>query len=62
MPVMLSALSGKVMIFHAKESRNAQRLKERRGLHNKTITKYFGHLIWRGDLLEKTLMLGGLPG
>ena len=45
MPVMLSALSGKVMIFHAKESRNAQRLKERRGLHNKTITKYFGHLI-----------------
>lgn len=43
MPVTLSALSGKHTIFHTKESRNTQRLKERRGLQNKTITKYFGH-------------------
>ena len=24
--------------------------------------QYFGHLIWRTDLLEKTLMLGGIEG
>ena len=24
--------------------------------------QYFGHLIWRADSLEKTLMLGGLGG
>ena len=24
--------------------------------------QYFGHLIWRGDSLEKTLMLGGIGG
>jgi len=24
--------------------------------------QYFGHLMWRVDLLEKTLMLGGIGG
>ena len=24
--------------------------------------KYFGHLMWRADLLEKTLMLGKIEG
>ena len=24
--------------------------------------QYFGHLMWRADLLEKTLMLGGIEG
>ena len=24
--------------------------------------QYFGHLMWRGDSLERTLMLGGIEG
>ena len=32
------------------------------GLVLKLKLQYFGHLMWRGDLLEKTLMLGGIGG
>ena len=32
------------------------------GLLLKLKLKYFGHLIWRVDSLEKTLMLGGIEG
>ena len=32
------------------------------GLMLKLKLEYFGHLIWRVDLLEKTLMLGGIGG
>ena len=32
------------------------------GLMLKLKLQYFGHLIWRVDLLEKTLMLGGIGG
>ena len=32
------------------------------GLMLKLKLQYFGHLMWRTDLLEKTLMLGGIGG
>ena len=32
------------------------------GLMLKLTLQYFGHLMWRGDSLEKTLMLGGIEG
>ena len=32
------------------------------GLILKLKLQYFGHLMWRGDSLEKTLMLGGIGG
>ena len=32
------------------------------GMILKLKLQYFGHLIWRGDSLEKTLMLGGIEG
>ena len=32
------------------------------GLMLKLKLQYFGHLIWRADSLEKTLMLGGIGG
>ena len=32
------------------------------GLMLKLILQYFGHLMWRDDSLEKTLMLGGIGG
>ena len=32
------------------------------GLMMKLRSQYFGHLLRRGDLLEKTLMLGGIGG
>ena len=32
------------------------------GLKLKLKLQYFGHLMWRGDSLEKTLMLGGIGG
>ena len=32
------------------------------GLMLKLKFQYFGHLMWRADLLEKTLMLGGIGG
>ena len=32
------------------------------GMMLKLILQYFGHLIWRVDSLEKTLMLGGIGG
>ena len=32
------------------------------GLMLKPKLQYFGHLMWRVDLLEKTLMLGGIGG
>ena len=32
------------------------------GLMLKLKLQYFGHLMWRADLLEKTLMLGGIGG
>ena len=32
------------------------------GLMLKLKLQYFGHLIWRADLLEKTLMLGKIEG
>ena len=32
------------------------------GLMLKLKLQYFGHLIWRVDSLEKTLMLGGIGG
>ena len=32
------------------------------GLMLKLKLQYFGHLMWRVDLLEKTLMLGGIKG
>ena len=32
------------------------------GLMLKLILQYFGHLMWRVDSLEKTLMLGGIGG
>ena len=32
------------------------------GLMMKLKLQYFGHLMWRADLLEKTLMLGGTGG
>ena len=32
------------------------------GLMLKLIFQYFGHLMWRVDSLEKTLMLGGIEG
>ena len=32
------------------------------GLILKLKLQYFGHLMWRGDSLEKTLMLGGIAG
>ena len=32
------------------------------GLMLKLKLQYFGHLMWRGDSLEKTLMLGGIGG
>ena len=32
------------------------------GLMLKLKLQYFGHLMWRGDSLEKTLMLGGIRG
>ena len=32
------------------------------GMMLKLKLQYFGHLIWRVDLLEKTLMLGGIGG
>ena len=32
------------------------------GMMLKLKLKYFGHLIWRFDSLEKTLMLGGIGG
>ena len=32
------------------------------GLILKLQLQYFGHLMWRGDLLEKTLMLGKIEG
>ena len=32
------------------------------GLMLKVKLQYFGHLLWRVDLLEKTLMLGGIGG
>ena len=33
-----------------------------KGLMLKLKLKYFGHLMWRTDLLEKTLMLGKIEG
>ena len=33
-----------------------------KGLMLKLKLQYFGHLMWRVDLLEKTLMLGGIGG
>ena len=32
------------------------------GLMLKLKLQYFGHLVWRADSLEKTLMLGGIRG
>ena len=32
------------------------------GVHWKDWWQYFGHLMWRVDSLEKTLMLGGIGG
>ena len=32
------------------------------GLKLKLKLQYFGHLMWRADLFEKTLMLGGIGG
>ena len=32
------------------------------GLTLKLKLQYFGHLVWRADSLEKTLMLGGIGG
>ena len=32
------------------------------GMMLKLKLQYFGHLMWRADLLEKTLMLGGIEG
>ena len=32
------------------------------GMMLKLKLQYFGHLMWRVDLLEKTLMLGGIEG
>ena len=32
------------------------------GLMLKLKLQYFGHLMWRADSLEKTLMLGGIGG
>ena len=32
------------------------------GLMLKLKLQYFGHLVWRADSLEKTLMLGGIEG
>ena len=32
------------------------------GLMSKLKLQYFGHLMWRADSLEKTLMLGGIGG
>ena len=32
------------------------------GLMLKLKLKYFGHLMWRADLFEKTLMLGRIEG
>ena len=32
------------------------------GMMLKLKLQYFGHLMWRGDSLEKTLMLGGIEG
>ena len=32
------------------------------GMMLKLKLQYFGHLMWRGDSLEKTLMLGGIGG
>ena len=32
------------------------------GMMLKLKFQYFGHLMWRGDSLEKTLMLGGIGG
>ena len=32
------------------------------GMMLKLKLQYFGHLMWRADLLEKTLMLGGVGG
>ena len=32
------------------------------GMMLKLKLRYFGHLMWRVDLLEKTLMLGGIGG
>ena len=32
------------------------------GLMLKLKLQYFGHLMWRVDLLESTLMLGGIGG
>ena len=32
------------------------------GLMLKLKLQYFGHLMWRGDSLKKTLMLGGIGG
>ena len=32
------------------------------GLMLKLKPQYFGHLMWRADLFEKTLMLGGIGG
>ena len=33
-----------------------------KGLILKLKLQYFGHLMWRADSLEKTLMLGGIGG
>ena len=33
-----------------------------KGLMLKVKLQYFGHLMWRADSLEKTLMLGGIGG
>ena len=33
-----------------------------KGMMLKLKLQYFGHLMWRVDLLEKTLMLGGIGG
>ena len=32
------------------------------GLMLKLKLQYFGHLMWRADSFEKTLMLGGIEG
>ena len=32
------------------------------GMMRKLKLQYFGHLMWRVDSLEKTLMLGGIGG
>ena len=32
------------------------------GLMLRLNLQYFGHLMWRGDSLERTLMLGGIEG